>query len=593
MGAGASTLEHSNGGPHYSQQADDYLQHLMKEAEAHVTSILQQPVPQRGSTPSSSSSYPALYIGGEDNLTGYGDDEEEGEEDNKDEDGPVDYSTLLMARSQARRILEQEEYMDDDDEYLQSLNLREMEAVYKSMLGRGGMTQESLQQRARRAREQQEAADDALYNTMRETQSEMMVMLGLAMRAASSSPTTTRPMRPTLPTQRAATGPAAVQYIDQLVGHVGGHVSAQVRASRHTTLPPTHTDHLVNWDADVSSPFLQYSPQDGTGRTTAGYPRGLLASTPNACAVVPACPFSFRTKLTLVLDAAPFRPGFLSIGITEMDNVPPTGVDLFGKQVGWGIVSRRDSMLPTEAWAGARKQAVACRALAAGDVVCIDLNQRDGFADFFLNDNRVARFDLHSTGGGAGAGAGVTYLLGVTLCQDHTCTIMRSGDTEAARAATSTARMHMDDLNDGLFDDIGSDYLPRLTYFNRHEAPGSGGGGSGVSADNGAGGGRRFGDIEPTPTPDIAPPPGPSIAQIARSSPFVALARDRGAEIESAPPSSGSSALDCCVCLSSAKSVVFLPCKHLCCCTKCGLDSGLLTCPMCRAPIARRLDVFL
>jgi hypothetical protein len=51
---------------------------------------------------------------------------------------------------------------------------------------------------------------------------------------------------------------------------------------------------------------------------------------------------------------------------------------------------------------------------------------------------------------------------------------------------------------------------------------------------------------------------------------------------------------DCCVCLAEKKSVVLLPCRHMCVCVACGLDDEQLLskCPMCRTAIEHRFRVF-
>ncbi len=49
----------------------------------------------------------------------------------------------------------------------------------------------------------------------------------------------------------------------------------------------------------------------------------------------------------------------------------------------------------------------------------------------------------------------------------------------------------------------------------------------------------------------------------------------------------------CCCCWELPKTVVLLPCRHLCVCEACGLDeAALATCPMCRQRIAQRFKVF-
>ena len=47
----------------------------------------------------------------------------------------------------------------------------------------------------------------------------------------------------------------------------------------------------------------------------------------------------------------------------------------------------------------------------------------------------------------------------------------------------------------------------------------------------------------------------------------------------------------CCICLDGKKSVVLLPCRHLCLCEKCNSPS-LKKCPICRSTIESRMVVF-
>jgi hypothetical protein len=73
-----------------------------------------------------------------------------------------------------------------------------------------------------------------------------------------------------------------------------------------------------------------------------------------------------------------------------------------------------------------------------------------------------------------------------------------------------------------------------------------------------------------------------------------------------APPSSNiisssktnthsSSGLECCVCLSANKCVLFLPCKHICVCEECGIlrSPPITHCPVCREIIKSKTKVFL
>ena len=48
----------------------------------------------------------------------------------------------------------------------------------------------------------------------------------------------------------------------------------------------------------------------------------------------------------------------------------------------------------------------------------------------------------------------------------------------------------------------------------------------------------------------------------------------------------------CVVCQEKDKSVVLLPCRHLCLCEVCSAHDDLAHCPLCRRPIAHRISVF-
>ena len=49
----------------------------------------------------------------------------------------------------------------------------------------------------------------------------------------------------------------------------------------------------------------------------------------------------------------------------------------------------------------------------------------------------------------------------------------------------------------------------------------------------------------------------------------------------------------CCVCLMYLKSVVLLPCKHLCVCINCSTHPSLTFCPLCKTVITSKLNVFV
>jgi len=48
----------------------------------------------------------------------------------------------------------------------------------------------------------------------------------------------------------------------------------------------------------------------------------------------------------------------------------------------------------------------------------------------------------------------------------------------------------------------------------------------------------------------------------------------------------------CVVCLEEKKTIVYLPCFHMCTCTNCGLKELLTKCPICRKPIDCKQKVF-
>jgi len=48
----------------------------------------------------------------------------------------------------------------------------------------------------------------------------------------------------------------------------------------------------------------------------------------------------------------------------------------------------------------------------------------------------------------------------------------------------------------------------------------------------------------------------------------------------------------CVICKEHTKSVLLMPCRHLCCCTECGHLDLLIQCPLCREPITEKINVF-
>jgi len=48
----------------------------------------------------------------------------------------------------------------------------------------------------------------------------------------------------------------------------------------------------------------------------------------------------------------------------------------------------------------------------------------------------------------------------------------------------------------------------------------------------------------------------------------------------------------CVVCMEHAKTMLLLPCRHLCVCAACGARRELDRCPVCRQRVAERIDVY-
>lgn len=63
---------------------------------------------------------------------------------------------------------------------------------------------------------------------------------------------------------------------------------------------------------------------------------------------------------------------------------------------------------------------------------------------------------------------------------------------------------------------------------------------------------------------------------------------------ESCGRSSETAATDslCCVCYDKPKSMLLLPCRHLCLCSDCSLLDAVRACPICRGRIQDRIEVF-
>ena len=48
----------------------------------------------------------------------------------------------------------------------------------------------------------------------------------------------------------------------------------------------------------------------------------------------------------------------------------------------------------------------------------------------------------------------------------------------------------------------------------------------------------------------------------------------------------------CVICQEEQKSVLLMPCRHLCCCKVCSRRQELKSCPLCRKEITQKIDVY-
>eukprot|EP00299_Pterocystis_sp_00344_P010429 c4656_g1_i1.p1 GENE.c4656_g1_i1~~c4656_g1_i1.p1 ORF type:complete len:402 (+),score=80.70 c4656_g1_i1:42-1247(+) len=60
---------------------------------------------------------------------------------------------------------------------------------------------------------------------------------------------------------------------------------------------------------------------------------------------------------------------------------------------------------------------------------------------------------------------------------------------------------------------------------------------------------------------------------------------------ESMSSNADSEPTTCVVCLCEERKIMFVPCNHFCCCAECAIQ--VKECPMCRGPVANRLNVYL
>lgn len=499
----------------------------------------------------------------------------EEEDDEEEEDVFREDTELLndMARENAER-------MDAAQAHFDSLVRRHTASFYSDST----------------AREEEVPYDRRTQELMHETQNQLLELMSAAMRATSY-----KDAAPTNPSMR--------------------------RVLPTATPDMTHIEQLRTWDQDISSPFLEYTNDSTTciRRGNAGPASGDDCSL--YAAFSPCCPFSYKSSASIILSSAPFRPGLVTFGVALAEALSHLELG-FGRASGsWGLVDARDSMGPCSFFSsGTPCGADGCRTLSAGDELHVDIDHTKGEAVFLLNGRRVSVC--------SSLPVGTSLVVGVTLCEDH-----------AARLVRSKVRDDDDDVDFGVGAAYSGgaatrEYLAGTGPLRSYRGPPHSASApvSAAAADLRMGGSlaaalgqsiRRYdasSSVAPRPAEEAAdvmmpwqrpPPPRPSLEAIARSSPYrpaptatpgpvegggAAVGggastppRHAQASVPSSPSASASAqSLECCVCLTNAKSVLFLPCRHLCTCEECGLNAALvLSCPICRGDIVGRMNVFL
>ena len=51
--------------------------------------------------------------------------------------------------------------------------------------------------------------------------------------------------------------------------------------------------------------------------------------------------------------------------------------------------------------------------------------------------------------------------------------------------------------------------------------------------------------------------------------------------------------LRCVICLTRQRNMLYMPCRHICCCSDCDTHHTIHVCPICRIPISERLAIYL
>jgi Zinc finger, C3HC4 type (RING finger) len=58
-------------------------------------------------------------------------------------------------------------------------------------------------------------------------------------------------------------------------------------------------------------------------------------------------------------------------------------------------------------------------------------------------------------------------------------------------------------------------------------------------------------------------------------------------------PDINESQMVCPICMERNKNILFMPCRHLACCSTCGINTSVQNCPICRGTITERIAIFV
>lgn len=238
----------------------------------------------------------------------------------------------------------------------------------------------------------------------------------------------------------------------------------------------------------------------------------------------------------------------------------------------WGIV-QNSSREPAAIWSNGKQTHVLNRPIRSGDCISFYLDLNDGHSGslhVFLN-HRL----LHSIGQ---LDCEQRYGMACTMASNSSVSILRDSSirqtVEDALAEGSSAMEDEDQQMEAVSVKVHAAPLPidRTSLRVEDEA---------VEV------------LLSAPSSSSAAP----VPAFFRAPPCPSLLASRPAVRKDAD---ASSSLECCICLSAARCMLFMPCKHLCACEACGADhqpdSGrkpLEHCPMCRLRIKSRIKVYL